>query len=147
MTPSSSTPIGSGTDLTQLATGAIAIQASYAFSNPYSINGPFGTLSLVLSAGTGQQTGAGTVVINTLWGLGTVTNLGFNGPAGFNGSTGYTTISAEGHGTITVRPDPPRYTTAQISISLQPGFEEGTLTVEGFFTDFPIKATSIQHAG
>lgn len=89
----------------------------------------------------------GTVVINTLWGLGTVTNLSFNGPASFNGSTGYTTINAQGHGTITVRPDPPKYITAQITISLQPGFESGTLSVEGFFTDYAIQATAVHYSG
>lgn len=144
--PSSSTTVQSNEDLSTLATANIGIQADYAFSNPYSINGPFGTLSLVLSAGaTGQETGTGSIVINTLWGMGSVTNLGFSGPAAFDGSTGYTTITAEGHGTIAVRPNPPRYITAQISISLQPGFEEGTLSVEGFFTDFTIKATAIHY--
>ncbi|MET0393982.1 MAG: hypothetical protein ABW019_12610 [Chitinophagaceae bacterium] len=135
----------SGEALSKLATGNIGVQADYAFSNPYSINGPFGTLSLTISAGTSAETAVGQVIINTLWGLGTVTQLSINGPATFNGSTGYTTISAEGHGTITVRPDPPKYITAQLSISLQPGFESGILSVEGFFTGFAIQATSIHY--
>lgn len=145
MASSSTAAVQSNDDLARLATGNIGVIAEYAFSNPYSINGPFGTLKLTLSAGAGQETAVGTVVINTLWGLGTVTNLSFNGPADFNGSTGYTTISAEGHGTITIRPNPPKYITAQIDISLQSGFEEGVLSVEGFFTDYPIKATAIHY--
>lgn len=143
MSSSPNAIIQSNTDLTKLATSNVGLKADYAFSNPYSINGPFGTLSLTISEGSNQETAVGQVVINTLWGLGTVTNLSFNGPAAFDGSTDYTSISAEGHGTITVRPYPAKYLTAQISISLKSGFEEGTMSIQGFFTDFAIKATSV----
>jgi len=139
------TALRSDADLSNLATSNIGVIAEYAFSNPDSINGPFGTMRITLSSGAAQETATGEININTLWGLGTVTNLSFNGTAGFNGSTGYTTVNADSHGTITVRPNPPRYITAKVSISLQPGFQQGTLSVEGFFTGFTIKATAIHY--
>jgi hypothetical protein len=135
--------IQSAADLENLPTADIGLHAKYAFSNPYSINGPFGTMDLVISYGNGQETASGAIVISTLWGLGTITQLTFSGPAQFNGSTGYTTFTAEGHGTITIRPNSPKAISTKISCSLKPGFEEGTLSVEGFFTDFTIKAISI----
>ena len=66
------------------------------------------------------ESATGEIKINTLWGLGSVTNLKFNGEAKFNGSTGITDVVAKGQGTITVRPNQPKYITANISASLAP---------------------------
>lgn len=50
MAAAATTLVDSNTALGNLATGNISVIADYAFSNPYSINGPFGTLSLTLSS-------------------------------------------------------------------------------------------------
>ena len=132
--------VSSNNQLESLNTSEIGVTAQYAFHNPDSVNGPFGTMDLTISA---DGDASGTVQINTLFGLGSVTNLTFTGTADFNGSTGYTTIDTVGHGTIIVRPNPPRHISAAIAISLEPGFQRGTMSVEGFFTNFTIIATSI----
>ncbi|MGG8495640.1 hypothetical protein ACQY1Q_04430 [Tenacibaculum sp. TC6] len=141
------THIESNQELEKLASGTVSIIAKYAFQNPYSINGPFGTLELTITEDSSSVTknAFGDIVINTLWGLGSYTNLKFTGPAKFNGSTGYTSIEADSKGTITVRPNPPKSIEAKVSITLQPGFQEGTLSVEGFFSDFAIKATYVHY--
>jgi len=145
MSSTEKTVINSNAELENLATGNIGVIAEYAFQNPYSINGPFGTMTITIKDQGDSESATGEVKINTLWGLGSVTNLKFNGEAKFNGSTGITDVVAKGQGTITVRPNPPKYITANISASLAPGFHEGSLTVEGFFQDFQIKATNIHY--
>ncbi|WP_428742957.1 hypothetical protein [Tenacibaculum sp.] len=145
-TTAEKTYIESNQELEKLASGEVGIIAKYAFQNPYSINGPFGTLELSLSGNnTNKETAVGQIEINTLWGLGSYTNLKFTGIGVFNGSTGYTNIQANSSGAITVRPNPPKHIEAKVSISLKPGFQEGTLSVEGFFSDFAIKATFVHY--
>lgn len=140
--------IDSNNELEKLSTGDIGIIAEYAFQNPYSINGPFGTMKLTLSNDTvsNENIAIGTIKINTLWGLGSTTNLHFESTDDFNGSTGYTSINAESKGTITIRPNPPKLIRAKVNISLEPGFQEGTLSVEGFFQDFQVKATYVHYS-
>lgn len=139
--------VDSNKDLEKLAKGDISFIAEYAFQNPYSINGPFGNMKLTLSNddSSTNNVAIGTIKINTLWGLGSTTILNFQSTDNFNGSTGYTTIEAESKGTITVRPNPPKLIKAKVNISLKPGFQEGTLSVEGFFNEFEIKATDVQY--
>lgn len=140
------TAIESNQELEKLASGDVKIIAKYAFQNPYSINGPFGTLNLTLSgSSSNQEIATGTIEINTLWGLGSYTNLTFNGSGNFNPSTGYTSIQGNGAGSITVRPNTPHHIEAKVTIELKPGFQEGTLSVEGFFDNFDIKATSVHY--
>lgn len=140
----SNAAVESNADLEQIVTQGIGVIAKYAFQNPYSINGPFGTMDLALTDGSsGTESASGEININTLFGLGSSTLLRFTGEAKFNGSTGYTQIDTVGEGYITVRPNPPRYIKAGISITLAPGLEKGTMSVEGFFSNFEIKATSI----
>ena len=47
----SNTAVESNADLEQLATQGLGVIAKYAFQNPYSINGPFGTMDLALTDG------------------------------------------------------------------------------------------------
>lgn len=145
MNTAEKTAINSNGELEGLATGNVGVIVEYAFQNPDSINGPFGTMEIVIKENGGSESASGEIKINTLWGLGSVTDLKFNGTAEFNPSTGYTTVVARGQGTITVRPNPPRYIAADIKASLEPGFHEGTLSVQGFFQNFTIKATSIKY--
>ncbi|CAL2101911.1 conserved protein of unknown function [Tenacibaculum sp. 190130A14a] len=135
------TLVNSNKELEQLSSGAIQIIAEYAFQNPDSINGPFGTLKLTLS----EDNAIGEIKISTLWVMGSTTLLNFNGPSHFNPSTGYTTINAASKGTISIVPNPPKPISAEVSITLNPGLKEGELTVEGFFSNFKIKATHIQY--
>ena len=145
-TTAEKTHVESNQELEKLTTGEVGIIAKYAFQNPYSINGPFGTLELTLSNnGTSKEIAVGQIDINTLWGLGSYTNLKFKGVGTFNASTGYTTILAESSGSITIRPNPPKHIEAKVKILLRPGFQEGTLSVEGFFSDFAIKATFVHY--
>jgi len=140
------THVKSNQELEKLASGEVGIIAKYAFQNPYSINGPFGTLELTLSGNNSdKEVAVGEIEINTLWGLGSYTNLKFTGTGNFNGSTGYTGIQANSIGTITIRPNAPKPIKAKVNISLKPGFQEGTLSVEGFFSDFTIKATFVHY--
>ncbi|WP_299122179.1 hypothetical protein [uncultured Tenacibaculum sp.] len=140
--------VNSNTELEKLSNGDIGIIAEYAFQNPYSINGPFGTMELTLSSdhASGENIAIGSIKINTLWGLGSSTNLHFDSVDKFNGSTGYTSINTEAKGSITVRPNPPKLIRAKVIISLEPGFHQGTISIEGFFSDFQIKATSIHYS-
>jgi len=142
------TAVSSNNELENLATGDLNFTAEYAFNNPESINGPFGvmTLNISFNEATGKEIAWGDIKINTLWGLGSVTNIHFGGPSAFDGSTGYTTINANGAGTITVFPNPPRYIKAKVGISLKPGLKDGTLSVEGFFEDFQIRATQVNYS-
>lgn len=135
--------INSNEELEQLSSETIQIIAEYAFHNPYSINGPFGTLKLTLS----EKNAIGEIKISTLWGMGSTTVLNFTSITNFNPSTGYTTINAEAKGIISIFPNPPKSINAQVNISLNPGLKEGELSVEGFFTNFTIKATNIHYLG
>lgn len=134
--------VKSNTELEALSSQNLELQADYTFHNPASINGPFGTFMLVLGD---SETASGTMQINTLFGLGTVTNLTYQGKATSNGSTGYTTIQAKGSGYMVIRPNQRRHVNVDIEMSLKPGFQEGTVNVSGFFTDLPCQATAIHH--
>lgn len=137
--------VDSNTQLEGLSNTPIGISAEYTFSNPYSINGPFGNFTVILSAtGKENEHASGVINIYTLFGLGSTTHLIYSGKAEFNGSTGYTTIQTTARGEITVRPNPPRHLTTEVTISLAPGFHEGEISIEGFGT-FPCKATKIHY--
>lgn len=130
--------INSHEALDALGSGHIVYTGDYAFNNPDSINGPFGTFHFVLTS-TGDT--SGNMVINTLFGLGSVTNLVYQGTSKWNPSTGYTSVTAVGKGTITVRPNPPRPITAKIDMELEADFQHGTVSIEGF-GKFPCHATA-----
>ncbi len=87
-TTDNSTAVQSNEELAKLADGTVALQAKYSFQNPYSINGPFGTLNVTLLNEPAGQSAIGQVTIQTLFGLGTETTLQYNGPSAFNPSTG-----------------------------------------------------------
>jgi hypothetical protein len=144
MATATSSAIQSHDNLTELVTGTIQMKARYSFQNPNSINGPFGTLDVVLINEGGVQTAFGTVNIQTLFEMGSETHLVYAAPSHFNPSTGYTTVSAEGKGTITIWPNQAKAISAEINISLAPGFKSGTLSVEGFFEDYTLTPVSIQ---
>jgi hypothetical protein len=144
MTTENATAVQSHEELTTLAAGTVIVQAKYSFQNPYSINGPFGTLQVtILDEPTGQSA-VGNVVIQTLFGMGSETNLQYNGTSVFNPSTGYTTVNAVGKGVMNAWPNPPVPVTAKIEFTLAPGFKSGTLNVEGFLQGYALTATSIQ---
>ena len=48
MTTDTVTAVQSNEYLAKLADGKVLLQAKYSFQNPYSINGPFGTLNVTL---------------------------------------------------------------------------------------------------
>lgn len=144
MTTENATAVQSNEELTKLATGKVIVQAKYSFQNPYSINGPFGTLGVTILDEPREQSAIGTVIIQTLFGMGTETTLQYNGISEFNPSTGYTTVKAIGKGIMNAWPNPPVPVTANIDIELAPGFKSGTLTVEGFLQGYTLTATSVQ---
>jgi hypothetical protein len=132
-------------NLRGLSDAKILFAGDYAFSNPSSINGPFGTFALAVSTNNQAH---GTMTINTLWGMGTVTQLVYQGTSAFNGSTGYTTVTAKGVGTVSIFPNPPIHIAVDITIALAPGLAAGQVTVSRYFTALPCKATSqIVHPG
>lgn len=135
--------VQSNEELAKLADGQVVLQAEYSFMNPYSINGPFGTLNVTLTDESTGQGAIGQISIQTLFGMGTKTSLQFNSTSNFNPSTGYTTVNAVGKGTITAWPDPPKPITANINLALAPGFKAGTLTVEGFFQDYALTVMTL----
>lgn len=143
MTTENATGVQSHEDVINLANGTVLLQAKYSFQNPYSINGPFGTLSVTLMEDASGQSAIGEVVIQTLFGMGTLTTLQYNGPATVNGSTGYTSVTAVGKGVMHAWPNPDKPVTAKINFSLAPTFKSGTLTVEGFLDEYALTATSI----
>lgn len=145
MTQTASTFVQSHDEVTQLAAGTISLQATYSFQNPYSINGPFGSIDLTItSTPSGLEAAFGDLTIQTLFGVGTLTKLHYTGTASFNGSTGYTTVKAEGIGTINSYPDHPKPVKAAIQLSLAPGFQSGTITVQGFLSGFALTPTSLR---
>lgn len=139
--------VQSDEELAKLADGKISLQAKYSFQNPYSINGPFGTLNVTLMEEPTGQSAIGTVTIQTLFGMGSETILHYNGAADFNGSSGYTSVKTIGKGTMHAWPNPPKPVTTGIQFALAPGFKSGTLTVDGFFQGFELTAISIQITG
>lgn len=147
MITENTTVIQSDEELAKLADGKILLQAKYSFQNPYSINGPFGTLNVTLMEETAGQGAVGQVTIQTLFGMGTETTLQYDGTSEFNSSTGYTSVKAIGKGTMHAWPNPPRPITTGIQFTLTPGFKSGSLTVEGFFQGFELTAISIQLFG
>ncbi|MES2554714.1 MAG: hypothetical protein V4604_01110 [Bacteroidota bacterium] len=144
MTTDNATAVQSHEDVTKLADGKVLVQAKYSFQNPYSINGPFGTLNVTLTEDASGQGVIGNVTIQTLFGMGTETTLQYNGTAVFNPSTGYTNANAVGKGVMHAWPNPDRPVTAKMNFELAPGFKSGTLTVDGFLQDYALTATSIQ---
>lgn len=147
MTTTAATNVQSHDDVTQLATGKIILQAKYGFANPYSINGPFGTLEVTLLEDASGTSAIGKVTIQTLYGMGSETNLQYDGPATSNGSTGYTSVSALGKGTMSAWPNPPKAITAEIAFDLAPTFKTGTLSVEGFFEGYTLTPTASSQIG
>lgn len=144
MITDNATAVQSNEELEKLANGNILLQAKYSFQNPYSINGPFGTLDVTLIEDQSGQGAIGTVMIQTLFGMGTETNLQYRGKSEFNPSTGYTSVKGVGRGVMNAWPNPPRPIVTELNFELAPGFEKGTLTVEGFFQGFALTATSVQ---
>lgn len=143
METTQSTAVQSHADVTKLASGKVVLQATYSFMNPYSINGPFGTLDVTYLQDASGLSAIGTVKIQTLFGMGSLTSLQYNGPVTANGSTGYTSVSAEGKGVMNAWPNPPQAITAEVAFSLSPTFESGTLSVEGFFEGYALTPTSV----
>lgn len=137
--------VSSNTGLEKLSNSEIQLIAEYSFQNPNSINGPFGSMLLTLSknSDSNQNIAVGKIKINTLFGLGSTTILNYQSKSTFNPSTGYTNINTEGKGTISILPNPSKYIEAEITILLEPGLKNGTLSVEGFFSNFKVKATSV----
>jgi hypothetical protein len=144
MTTDNATAVQSNEELAKLADGKVLLQAKYSFQNPYSINGPFGTLNVTLLEESTGQSAIGTVTIQTLFGMGTETTLQYSGPSSFNPSTGYTSVQAIGKGTMNAWPNPPQPVTAKMNFTLAPGFKSGTLTVDGFLQGYALTATSVQ---
>lgn len=144
MLTDNATAVQSNEDVAKLADGKILLEAKYSFQNPYSINGPFGTLNVNLLEEPAGQSAVGAVLIQTLFGMGTETNLQYNGTSTFNPSTGYTTVNAVGKGIMRAWPNPPKPVTANIEFTLAPGFKSGVLTVEGFLQGYELTATSVQ---
>lgn len=139
--------VQSDEELAKLADGKILLQAKYSFQNPYSINGPFGTLNVTLMEESNGQSAVGIITIQTLFGMGSETILQYSGNAEFNGSTGYTSVKTTGKGTMHAWPNPPKPITTGIQFALSPGFKSGTLSVDGFFQGFELTAISIQITG
>lgn len=140
-TTTNNTLIQSNEDLEKLTSGNVLIIADYSFANPYSINGPLGTLNITLT----NDDAFGEIEITTLYGLGTKTTLNFQGSTEFNPSTGYTTIHAIAKGVTYIPFDKPKSIKTEVSISLNPGFKEGTMSVKGFFNDYKLTLTKIYH--
>lgn len=134
--------IPSNSDLTVEPLGIIA---EYRFYTPSSINANSGTLSLNIIASEDEKS-SGVILIQSLLGLGTKTELKFEElPTSFNGSTGYTTITGQAKGTYTPGFNNPEPVNTEIFISLAPGFKEGTLTVKGFLENMPINAIFVHY--
>jgi hypothetical protein len=144
MSTNAVTSIQSHEDVVKLGNGTVALEAKYSFNNPYSINGPFGTVDVTLLDEPELQSAVGTVNIQTLYGMGSLTTLHYTGTTAYDGSTGITTIIALGKGTMSAWPNPKKAVTAKIKMTLSPGFGSGTLTVEGFLQDYTLTATSVQ---
>ncbi|MCG8331367.1 MAG: hypothetical protein MI974_26990 [Chitinophagales bacterium] len=132
-------------DIISLAKGKVMFQGEYTFYTPGSINAPSGNFSLLISGNPdGSNTASGVMTIRTLWGVGTMTTLHYQGTVSFDGSTGYTTIKAEGHGVMIYDFNKKRTIQANILIVLEPGLKNGKLTVEGFGQDMPCTLTHKQ---
>ncbi len=142
MITDNATAVQSNEDLAKLAEGTVLLVAKYSFQNPFSINGPFGTLEVTISEDSTGQTAVGKVAIQTLFGMGTETNLQYDGSATVN--SGVTFVKTLGKGTITAFPDPPKPIAAEISFSLASGYESGTISVSGFFDGFALMPISVQ---
>lgn len=138
------TAVQSHEDVINLASGTVVLQAKYSFANPYSINGPFGTLEVTLTEDASGMSAFGKVTIQTLFGMGTETVLQYNGPATFNGSTGYTSVSTQGKGIMYAWPNPPKPINTEIAFTLAPTFKSGNLSVEGFFEDYTLVPVTTQ---
>lgn len=143
MITDNATAVQSNEDLAKLANGTVLVVAKYSFQNPYSINGPFGTLEVTISEDSTGQTAVGKVTIQTLFGMGTETNLQYDGSAKVN--SGITFVKTLGKGTITAWPDPPKPIAAEISFSLAAGYESGAISVSGFFDGFALMPISVQN--
>lgn len=147
MSTTAATSVQSHEEVTQLASGNVVLQAKYGFANPYSINGPFGTLEVTITEDAAGMTAFGKVTIQTLYGMGTETTFQYSGPATFNGSTGYTSVSTQGKGIMYAWPNPPKPITAEIAFDLAPTFKSGTLSVEGFFEGYALTPTASTQVG
>lgn len=143
MITDNATAVQSNEELAKLAEGKVLVVAKYSFQNPFSINGPFGTLDVTISVDSTGQTAVGKVAIQTLFGMGTETNLQYDGTAIVSG-TGSTSVKTLGKGTITAWPDPPKPIAAEISFTLASGYESGTISVSGFFDGFALMPISVQ---
>ncbi|MNU83557.1 hypothetical protein D3C71_732590 [compost metagenome] len=146
MITDNATAVQSNEELAKLADGNVLVQAKYSFQNPFSINGPFGTLDVTISEDSTGQTAVGKVAIQTLFGMGTETNMQYDGSAVVNSATGSTSVKTLGKGTITAWPDAPKPIAAEISFTLASGYESGTISVSGFFDGFALMPISV-HVG
>lgn len=115
----------------------------YSYSNPESINGPFGKFSLYI--GDNLITG-GNLEITTLFGLGTTIELVFVGECKFDAGTGYTSIRAQGVGHVNQFGHEPKAFVTTIKILLDPGMQDGSITVDDFLEGLPCQVVKAVNA-
>jgi len=122
------------TDLSQLATGTIALIATYSFQSPL-LGGPSGTMDIVIkeSQASEAEAAVGQITITNVttdaprYHL----NLYFVGVPTIDGSTGYTNMETIAHGMT----GPPiylpkcEYVNVPIKVALSPTYDKGTLTI------------------
>ncbi len=133
--------INSQEALLALTKGQNVLWAEYTFNNPESINGPFGSFTLIIIEESGQYYSSGEMNIRTLFGLGSSTTLYFTGTADFNGSTGITTVNANGYGIVSIPLQGDYPVIEEVEIQLNPGFKTGT--VGSGFGGLPCKVSKM----
>ena len=101
----------------------------FSFSNPDSINGPFGTLQLELPSTSGDVSGE--VTIDTLFGLGTETKLDTTGTCDDNQDL---ICKMEGKGYLTSIGNPPKPVTMAMTLDLDSSRDKGFIS---FKADLP----------
>ena len=115
----------------------------YSFSNPDSINGPFGKFSLY--TGDNLITG-GNLEITTLFGIGTSIELVFVAEFKFDANTGYTAIRGQGIGHINQFSHEPKAFVTTVKILLDAGMQDGSITVDDFFEGLPCQVVKAVNA-
>jgi hypothetical protein len=131
-------------EIYDLADGDIIVQAKYGYHNPMNVNGPLGSVELILIEVASGKSALGEIVIQSLYGAGVKTKLQFDGLLSVNESTGLVNVTATGKGLMLAFQTKPQVVNATLLIELNPGYESGTVHVDGLLSGYALTATSVQ---
>lgn len=125
-----------------MADDSALFQATYSFTNPSDLDGPFGTLNLLVkTSNTTSNVAEGSVYLQL--GLATSTTLQFSESAVSTENSNFISVQAKSHGILHAFPDQPKPIFPTIDFVLQADYKAGSISIEGFLVDYGLTLTSL----